>query len=139
MFECGELDTLTFAEAFIRSGGIQIPGRPWDPQSDHIGALLVMALRGCESFECDDRDVLGVVERERTRAESETSLVRAYHDPRVTAYRVEAPMRGSAGARCRLYVARDMFGLGAGLVPLSEVVVLPPCCDAWRYRVIREA
>lgn len=126
-----------FAEAFIQGGGIQIPGAPHDSRRVRIAAYLIRTLRGDRRIRSNDVAVLRALRRERDRALNETRVTGVRGHAGIKAYRICLPRQGGEGQRCcRQFVERDMFGLGRGRVPLTEVVVLPPCCDGWRYELV---
>jgi len=112
---------LAFAAAFVAAGGVQVPGAEGDDAgAERIATALLEALRGGALPDGDD------VRREIARARAEAAWAAA--SERVVGFRLQPGPRAAAAPEVRALAGTD-HGLGAGVVPKTRVVVLPPDCD----------
>ncbi|NIR31597.1 MAG: hypothetical protein GWN84_20255 [Gammaproteobacteria bacterium] len=130
--EAGRYDPLDFARAFIDSGGVQIPGHGEDSErAQHIARATLAVLAGAEN--ADDDDVL----REAHRARVETRWAQAAREDGVVGFFLRLGPRAAADPRCRTLLDVD-YGLGAGVIPKTHILVPPPCCRDYDYVPVRD-
>ncbi len=127
-----------FASAFLRAGGLQYPGGDLDQATRRRMEGCIMAIvnrrwRGAPEPEPLQR----MIDREVARIEDEYGRFQAMLQADLTGYRLVPPDGPVADrACCERFAALDLYGLGAGVVPPHEIVVLPPCCDGARWEPV---
>ncbi|HXH03829.1 MAG TPA: hypothetical protein VNN09_10985 [Candidatus Competibacteraceae bacterium] len=124
------IDPLVFASAYLEAGGVQIPGQELDePMRRRIDAHILESLGSTPTFLQEKHWIIDVVSREIERIHSEVKLAEQRQQEQVRGFR----FRFSSNSRNKDFCARlaeaDLYGLGPGVFPRDEVVVLPPSCD----------
>lgn len=130
-----------FAEVFIKSGGIQIPGMPDIEEAalrrigSHVLANIIEG-KGPRITPGEPDWFFNAVAREMNRAGSEAYWFSAAKHPNTAGFRLKICHNVIDIDGCKRFVERDNFGLGAGVFPPDEIVVLPPCCDGAYFEVV---
>lgn len=126
-------DPLIFAAAFIKAGGLQVPGfNAPQPIKDRIGScvLLSLAERWGPRYPFDDPQwAFDTVVRETNRALTETMMRGAEGHPDVAGFRIVIGENVVKRSGCELFARAVDFGLGPGIYPRDEIPILPACCD----------
>lgn len=126
------IDPVVFESAFIKAGGVQVPGMevPVDIQKRiESSILLCMADRCGPRYPFDDPEwAFQTVSREINRALSECYQAGPQH-PDVAGYRIVIPENTRNVEQCKAFAQTIDYGLGLGIYPPTEIVILPPCCD----------
>lgn len=129
----GRYDLLEFARVYVAQEGVQIPGEPADVSArGRLAEALLAAL-------AEGRDAAGdpalAHELERVRNEVRWAEIGEADD--VVGFRLELPPAALLERPCRAFLKLDR-GLGAGVFPKTQVVVLPPGCGGARFVPVRE-
>jgi len=134
----GEPSARIFASAFFRAGGLQLPGEELARETRRRMESLIMVSLGGRSISMHEGPgIRAAISRELSRIHDEVGRFQAMQQPHLLGYR--AVLDGVADADlCRRYTAVDAFGMGAGVVPAHEIVVLPPCCDNISWQPLYE-
>lgn len=134
----GEPMARIFASAFFRADGLQIPGEELNPETRRrIESIIMVNLNGRDSVAGEERRVRATVSRELARIQDEMARFTTMQHPDLVGYRMVLDGVNDR-EQCQRYAAVDVFGLGAGVVPPHEIVVLPPCCDGIRWLALYE-
>jgi len=113
-----------FARIFVQHHGVQIPGHP-----EHTQLAAVVASKLLQSLEMGAKTHTDThVARELHRASVESDWAALAHDDQVVGVRVLLSAESDALTLCRMALERD-FGLGAGVVPPTRILVLAPACQ----------
>ena len=128
-------DPRLFASAFIRAGGLQQPGAELDRESRRRMEIHIMAnLNGRHTEAGEAPGIRATIRRELARILGEVERFRAMKHPHLIGFRLRIDKRSPARTVCERYARLDAFGLGSGVVPPHEVVVLPPWCDSIHWQ-----
>lgn len=130
---CGRYDPLEFARVYVAHDGVQIPGEPPDsPARLRLAEALLLALE-------HGRDAAGdaALAHELERARNEARWAEAEESEEIVGFRLELPPAALLERACREILKLDR-GLGAGVFPKTQVVVLPPGCSGARFVPVRE-
>ena len=134
----GEARARVFASAFFRADGLQLPGGELDKETRRrIESHIMVNINGRDSGAGEEPAIRATILRELARIHNETERFLAMQQPHLLGYQMVLD-RVAKRVDCKRYAAVDMFGLGAGVVPAHEIVVLPPCCDGVRWQPIYE-
>lgn len=134
-------DALVFADAFIKAGGIQIPGIPAVDGGTlrRIGSYVLMNLMegsGAKLKYPEPEWFFDTLVREINRAHSEAYWFGAAMHPDTAGFRLVMYDNIVDMAGCKRFAECDNFGLGEGIFPKEEIVVLPACCDGAAFEVV---
>ncbi len=128
-----------FASAYIRAGGLQLPGGELDRETRlRLETHIMVAVNGRESGSEEEPAHRALVDREVARIYTEADLLRAMMNPGLVGFRLVIEEGAANRPRCQRYAMLDAFGLGAGVVPPHEILVLPPWCDQIRWEPVYE-
>lgn len=134
----GEPAMRTFASAFFRADGLQLPGEELNSETRRrIESIIMVSLNGRNSGAGEEPHIRAAVSRELARIQDEMARFRTMQHPHLIGYRMVLEAV-SDRQQCQRYACVDVFGLGAGVVPPHEIVVLPPCCDGIRWQALYE-
>ena len=134
----GEAQARVFANAFFRAGGLQLPGSELDREARRrIESHIMVNLNGRDSGADEKPQIRAAVRREMNRIHDEVERFLAMQQPHLLGYRMILD-RAANLSDCRRYAVVDVFGLGPGIVPAHEIVILPPCCDGIRWQPLYE-
>lgn len=134
----GEVQARLFASAFFRAGGLQLPGGELDRETRRrMESHIMVNLNGRDSGADEEPVIRAAIHRELARIHEETERFLAMQQPHLLGYRMILN-RVANRSECQRYAAADVFGLGPGVVPAHEIVVLPPCCDGVRWQPVFE-
>jgi hypothetical protein len=128
-----------FASAFIRAGGLQLPGEELDPETRLRMEIHVMAnINGRYSGADEPPRIRAAIKREVTRIYDEVERFRLTLHAHVLGFQLKIDRRVAHRGCCKRYTKLDAYGLGPGVIPPQEIVVLPPCCDGIHWIPIYE-
>ncbi|MCB1859690.1 MAG: hypothetical protein KDI63_15560 [Gammaproteobacteria bacterium] len=128
-----------FASAFIRAGGLQLPGAELDRETRlRLETHIMVNVNGRESGGDETPLHRALIDREVHRIFNEADLLRAMMNPGLVGFRLVVDKTIPNWEFCERYAALDAFGLGPGVVPPHEILVLPPCCDRVRWEAVYE-
>lgn len=116
-------DPLTFAEAYIAHGGVQIPGRPDDTAG--AAALAEGLLRALRTGQRHASDPLLAVELQRVH--QETAWTEQADADQVVGFAVRLGAKAEDDPDCQALLKAN-HGLGPGVFRKHQVVVLQPAC-----------
>jgi len=138
LMQCDEHPRI-FASAFIRAEGLQLPGEDLDRETRrrmeiHIMAAINERHGGIE----EEPRISAAIHREVTRILSEAERFQVMKNPQLVGYHLVIDDQVADKVRCKHFTNIDVFGLGPGVVPPHEVVVLPPCCDGIQWKLVYE-
>ena len=126
-------EAIVFAQAFIASGGIQIPGQSvTDPMQERVARSVLASLRD-QRHASDD----ATVRREIKRAYEEARWVSAAQSDRVVGFLLQLGPGAVGFPECRELLGRN-HGLGAAVFPKAQIVVLPPECVDYEFTPVLE-
>ena len=129
--------SLIFAKAFLEADGLQAPGRVLDNETRQQLGRDVIALLGGQPVCLDDEDEFqNIVLREMNRAQTEARLADYRNQTSVLGFAVNFPDENERHPFCNHVVSIDLYGLGNGVFPKNEIVVLPPDCDQGWWEVV---
>lgn len=132
MARAGRWQPEVFARAFIEHGGIRIPGEPGPPErAGQVAGEVLAVLRG-EAQPGDEH-----VAREVHRARVEARWARAARSENVVGFLLRFGPGCDRNPACLAVLGED-HGLGAGVFPVSRILVLPPGCDDYEYVPVTE-
>ncbi|MFQ5755626.1 MAG: hypothetical protein ACE5H7_05960 [Acidiferrobacterales bacterium] len=126
-------EAMVFAQAFIVSGGIQIPGEPVTDAMQERVARCVLASLGHQRPASDD----ATVRREIKRAYEEARWVSAAQSDKVVGFLLQLGPGAAVSPGCHELLGRD-HGLGAAVFPKAQIVVLPPECVDYEFIPVLE-
>ena len=128
-----------FASAFIRAGGLQLPGEELDHETRRRIEIHIMAnINGRFSGADEPPRIRAAIKREVTRIYDEVERFRATMHYHLVGFQLTIDKRVANRACCEPYTKPDAYGLGPGVIPPQEIVVLPPCCDGIHWKPIFE-
>lgn len=126
-----------FADAFLRAGGFHVPGLevPRD-RLRAVGSFVLLSLDSARidadelrrGFSWAGDEVARAVLRETLRAHVETIWHVLSRPDQVEGIQITVSSARSNDA-CAKVMLCDNFGMGEGIYPKFEILVLPPCCD----------
>lgn len=126
-------ESIVFAQAFVESGGVQIPGESGNETMRKLVAHhLVESLRTGRATS-RDRTVL----RELKRAHSEARWTAASESDKVVGFYLKLGPTAETIAACLELLTQD-HGLGAGVFAKAQIVVLPPACEDYQFVPVLE-
>jgi len=135
----GERAPRVFASAFLRAGGLQCPGRTLErEQRRRLEGRIMAIVNQRDSGEPEAAPAQAMIDREVTRIHDEYERFQAMMQPDLAGYRLRIDPATSDPGACRRFAAMDIFGMGAGIIPPHEIVVLPPCCDGAHWEPLYE-
>jgi len=142
----GEDNPIDFFSEFCRVGGIQVPGEDAPPEIiEHVKGYVMSALFNNTGARVsrEDQFLHPIVAREINRAYQQANWVQAARHPDACGFHMEIssllrnrewnPLGASVAEKL---VECDSFGLGPGIYPKDEAVVLQPCCDLAHFEVV---
>lgn len=135
----GERAPRVFASAYLRAGGLQQPGGELDQETRRRIEGRIMAIinqRGSNAPEAPE--IQALIDREVGRIHDEFERFQASMHPELAGYRLKLGATVADRQACRRFARIDIFGLGPGIIPPNEIVVLPPCCDGASWEPIYE-
>ncbi len=133
----GGADAMVFAMAFLDAGGLQVPGRELsDAERVRIHGHILESLGGTPTFLSEAEWVVPVVTREIERAFMESDLAASREKDEVVGFRLKVSARDAKDVFCRRITGADLYGLGAGVFPKEEIVVLPPHCESIHWEPV---
>jgi hypothetical protein len=128
-----------FASAFIRAGGLHLPGEELDRETRLRMEIHIMAnINGRFSGTDEPPRIRASIQREVTRIYDEVERFRVLMHAHPIGYRLTIGKKVAKRACCERYTKLDIYGLGPGVVPPQAIVVLPPCCDGIHWEPIYE-
>ncbi len=136
----GERSPGIFAAAFLRAGGLQLPGEELDPETRRRAEGRIMAIvnrRG--SNQPEPKPIQAMIEREVARIHDEFDRFQTSVNPDLVGYRLRIGRDVADPAACLRFTQVDLFGMGPGTIPPGEIVVLPPCCDGALWEPIYQS
>lgn len=126
-----------FASAFIRAGGLQLPGNKLDREIRRRMEIHIMtSINGRHSKIKEGPRIRAAIHREVARIFSEAERFQAMKHPHLVGYHLVIDDQVADHVLCKRYTNFDAFGLGPGVVPPHEIVVLPPCCDGINWKPV---
>jgi hypothetical protein len=138
MMQRGESPRL-FASTYIRSGGLQLPGGELDPETRRrIESRIMVTMGGQQTDASEPPAIESLIAREIERILGEVERFQLMMHPDLRGFRLEATAGMPERKLCLRFLALDAYGMGRGVVPAHEIVVLPPCCDGVRWAPLYE-
>ena len=135
----GERHPRVFASAFIGAGGLHLPGEAMDRHTRLRMEIHILAnINGRHCGADEEPRIYSAIRREVARIFSEYERFQVMMTPHLVGYQLIVDEKGLNQAICKPYVKLDAFGLGPGVIPPHEVVVLPPCCVNIRWKPLYE-
>lgn len=126
-------DTLVFARAFVRHGGVQIPGDVGgEPLRKRVADQLLESLRTGQATSDDTN-----VRREIKRCHTEARWASAAASDKVVGFHLTLGPMAAEIVACREFLGQD-YGLGAAVFPKERVVVLPSVCSDYQFVPVLE-
>lgn len=127
---------MVFADAFAKAGGMQVPGRENIPE-EHLRVLGSIVLMWTEKTDYDlvktwrwiSDDMVSALHREINRAHQEVGMFNASSHPDAYGWRFGYSENSADPEACKRLAECDNFGLGQGVFPLDEPLVLQPMYD----------
>ncbi len=136
MAEIGN-NAAVFAEAFIKAHGIQIPGRELDENTRQcLNEYVLKSLAGAPTFVHEPTWMIKLIGREIDRAHSEASQAALRDQDSVVGFNLAFSDQVTDKVFCMRIASTDLYGLGKGIFPKDEIVVLPPGCDQVWWEVV---
>ncbi len=127
-----------FAEAFIEANGIQVPGQEIDEGTrQYINDYVLKSLAGQASFIHEASWLVEITSREIDRVHSEVTQAIIRIQEQVTGFSFAFSHDVTDKEFCQKVASTDLYGLGAGIFPKDEIVVLPPGCDQSWWEVVQ--
>lgn len=132
-------EPLVFAGAFLDVDGAQVPGGELDAAlRSRVNGQVLEALGGTPDGSAGPQWLHLLIGREVRRIRAEVEMFRARANPDVVGFRFRHAEDVAELAFCRSLAGHDLYGLGPGIIPRREIVVLPPGCDrVWWEPVCR--
>lgn len=138
---------LVFIHAFLAANGMLVPGRQIRP--DHLkvlGGIVTSSLMGGEidwamfnNWHWIDDSMKMAVIREVNRAFMEAGMESSRHHPDAYAFRLRWSDSVEDRDAAERIAAGDPCGLGVGLFPLNDIMIMPVALDrAWFEVVFRD-
>jgi len=134
-------DPNRFFRAFAKNGGIHAPGREMR-ESERAAVrsagteALAFGKRLSDYRNVLAADLIDVARRETNRANSEAYWAGAAGSPDVAGMRLILSPNQTPDEEVTRLVTEDRHGMGPGVFPPDEVVVLPPSCDLASWEVV---
>lgn len=126
----GERAPRVFASAFLRAGGLQRPGGTLDQETRRrIEGRIMAIINQRDSGDPEPAAMQRMIDREVTRIHDEYQRFQAMMQPNLAGYRLRIGPATADALACQRFAGVDIFGMGPGVIPPHEIVVLPPCCD----------
>lgn len=131
---------LVFANAFVKARGVEVPGLQVDDGTkNRIGSYILLHVSNGSSISLkypEPEWFFDCVAREVNRAHSEAYWFSGMEHPDVVGYRMLIQDNVADMEKCAKIVACDNYGMGSGVFPKHEIVVLPPCCDGTSFLAV---
>jgi len=128
-----------FGSAFIRAGGLNLPGKELDSETRRRMEIHIMTnINGRHSKAKEGARIRAAIHREVARIFGEVERFQLMKNPHLVGYQLVINDQVPDHVLCKRYTKFDAFGLGPGVIPPNEVVVLPPCCDGIRWKPVYE-
>ena len=128
-----------FASTFIRAGGLHLPGNDLDRETRRRMEIHIMTnINGRHSKAKEGPRIRAAIHREVERIFGEVERFQLMKNPQLVGYQLVINDQVPDHVLCKRYTTFDVFGLGPGVIPPHEVVVLPPCCDGIRWKPVYE-
>ena len=126
-----------FAEAFITADGIQVPGKDIEESvRKRINDYILKSLAGEISFVHEPSWIIELISREIDRAHSEAAQATVRAQDNVAGFSLAFSENVTDKEFCLRIASADLYGLGEGVFPKDEIVVLPPGCDQTWWEVV---
>lgn len=134
----GRLEPRDFAQFFARYNGIHMPGRESDSSSSaEVAKGLMLGLRKSPNFDHRLDDALrAAIRREVNRAHQEIYWLSGAKHPDAVGFRILVEDNVDNRECCEQFAKGVDYGLGIGVFPKDEIVVLPVCCDRAYFEVV---
>lgn len=135
------IDAFVFADAFVKLGGIQVPGMPFIDEGtlrrigSHVLANIIEG-KGPRITPGEPDWFFDAMAREMNRSFSEAYWFSAAQHTDVVGFRLKIYENVADIEDCESFAKCDSFGLGAGIFPKDEIVILPTCCDRASFEVV---
>ena len=138
LMQCDEHPRI-FANAFIRAEGLQLPGEDLDRETRRRMEIHIMAAINERHSEIEEEPrISAAIHREITRILGESERFQMMKNPYLVGYHLVIDDQVADKCCCKYFTSIDVFGLGPGVVPPHEIVVLPPCCDGIQWKPVYE-
>ena len=129
----------TFAKAFIAADGIQVPGEQLDKAvQKRINDYVLKSLTGKLPFINEPSWVIDIIGREVDRVQSEVTQAILRAQNHVAGFSFAFSENVTDKEFCSRIASTDLYGLGPGIFPKDEIVVLPPGCDQIWWEAVNE-
>ena len=126
-----------FASAFIRAGGLNLPGNDLDRETRRRMEIHIMAsINGRHRKIEEGPRIREAIHREVARIFGEFERFQVMKQPHLVGYHLSIDDQVAEHVLCKRYTRFDAFGIGPGVVPPHEIVVLPPCCDGIHWKPV---
>ena len=133
MQRSGHYEPLTFAEAYVAHGGVQIPGAERDDAARaRVADRLLESLRGSPSAAADEQLL-----RELKRVHAEVRWARLAESDHVVGFHLRMGPAAQLENACRELLHQD-HGLGAAVFPKAQTVVVPVGCEEYEFTPVLE-
>lgn len=135
------INAIVFADTFFRHGGVQVPMMPFIDEGTlrRIGSYALANLiegKGPRITLGETDWFFDAMVREMNRAYAEVYWFGSAQHPHTAGFRLKMYHNVIDIDGCKRFVECDNFGLGDGIFPPDEIVVLPPCCDGAAFEVV---
>lgn len=138
---------LVFVRDFLAADGMQVPGREIRPEHLKVlGGIVTSSLVGggvdwpmFRNWRWIDDDMQDAVIREVNRAFMESNMETSRQSSNAYAFRLRWSDSVNNPVAAKRIAESDCCGLGAGLFPLNDVMILPVALDrAWFEVIFRD-
>ncbi len=127
-----------FAKAFIEANGIQVPSDDIDESTrQRINGYVLKSLVGQTYFAHEPEWLIEVINREIDRIHAEVTQAIIRIQDQVTGLSFAFSNEVADKEFCMKIASTDLYGLGAGIFPKDEIVVLPPGCDQTWWEAVQ--
>ena len=133
MHRAKRYDPVVFAQAYIRHGGVQIPGVPNAAAlSQRIAKQLLTSLK-CGNPIGDDEHL----RRELKRVHTEVRWTTLAQSEKIVGFYLKLGPAAELEPTCRQLLGEDS-GLGAAVFPKTRIVVVPAACSDYEFIPVLE-
>jgi len=130
-------DSIVFARAFARAGGMQMPGKTTSIDTrNHIATHVYRSLMDGRTSHSEKAQLQPHIHREVNRAMEAAFMFTGAQHPDVTAFRLVMADNIENRKACEEFLSCHPSALGIGIFPKTEPPVLPPCCDRAYWEVV---
>lgn len=131
------LSALVFANAFLEANGLQQPAAELSKlQYQTLAGHILEALGGTPCYSQRDAWEIELIERECQRIQLELKLAHYRQHSDFLGFRLRFSTHSQDQDFCQRVASYDLYGMGPGVFPAYEIVVLQPGCNDCDWEAI---